>query len=519
MEEERKIEELLYKDEIESPRNIGDSFWKENALISAYPIEKMLNKIDSLRLNIPSLFKEQRSEIDISKLVAKFLRSHFSELYIASPRFHKNIPFELATIIKKLNEISYDFSITDLPNFTDLPKISYYVAECDEMQGAGFRRDPNEAAKIAVMEAIERRIFSFPKDEWFTRSKNPPRFQIMDIDISSYWLISGIDGGLPPKFNTLNEVIRNWVLGIDWFSQKPIWLPSQLVFLSRKSVGEDELSDKIIISPITSNGIAVGISLEDAIFKAILELVERDTFLTAWLNQKPPLRIFIKSIINSSYEELSEFILNFSRYNLELNILYIPTEFPLHCVISIIRDFSEVGPQVVLGGRSSFYIEEAIEKSIFEALAGYIFLRIKNQSGLIPPHIIKSPLPMTCSKPVSQQERRYYWGYGKNALNSIEWFIKGEEISIKEISRKGVDIHPKNALKELSNSFRERGYHIFYYTPPENTLKELNIWPMRVIIPELVPLYLNETEAPLHHPRLLQTKIEEISNLPIHPFP
>lgn len=71
----------------------------------------------------------------------------------------------------------------------------------------------------------------------------------------------------------------NWVWGYSFLQERPILVPEQLAYYSM-GCGHSFVFE-------TSNGCALGGSLEEAIFYGILEVVERDSFLMTWYAQLP----------------------------------------------------------------------------------------------------------------------------------------------------------------------------------------------------------------------------------------
>jgi ribosomal protein S12 methylthiotransferase accessory factor len=71
----------------------------------------------------------------------------------------------------------------------------------------------------------------------------------------------------------------DWVWGYSFLQERPILIPELLAYYSL-SCGHGFVSE-------TSNGCALGGSLEEAIFYGILEVVERDSFLMTWYAQLP----------------------------------------------------------------------------------------------------------------------------------------------------------------------------------------------------------------------------------------
>ncbi|QED48159.1 TOMM precursor leader peptide-binding protein [Cytobacillus dafuensis] len=79
------------------------------------------------------------------------------------------------------------------------------------------------------------------------------------------------------KFNPEKKI--DWVWGYSFLQERPILVPELLAYYSL-GCGQGFVYE-------TSNGCALGGSLEEAIFYGILEVVERDSFLLTWYAQLP----------------------------------------------------------------------------------------------------------------------------------------------------------------------------------------------------------------------------------------
>jgi ribosomal protein S12 methylthiotransferase accessory factor len=79
----------------------------------------------------------------------------------------------------------------------------------------------------------------------------------------------------------------DWVWGYSFMQERPILVPQQLAYYS-SGCGRGFVYE-------TSNGCALGGSLEEAIFYGIMEVVERDSFLMTWYARLPLPRLDIGS--------------------------------------------------------------------------------------------------------------------------------------------------------------------------------------------------------------------------------
>jgi len=75
----------------------------------------------------------------------------------------------------------------------------------------------------------------------------------------------------------------DWVSGYSVRRARPVWVPARHVFL-----GYDADAPYMYE---TSNGVAVGACLEEAMLHALLEVIERDAFLMTWYARQVPRRI------------------------------------------------------------------------------------------------------------------------------------------------------------------------------------------------------------------------------------
>jgi ribosomal protein S12 methylthiotransferase accessory factor len=142
--------------------------------------------------------------------------------------------------------------------------------------GAGPTRAGAKAA--AIGEAVERYSAAFVPEEELVPAT-----------------AAGLDGAVPPDSFALfsapqyagqafpfrpftNATKVSWVEGFSLPHGEPAYLPAQLVYLrdTRRTFGESP------IGYATSNGLACGPTLEEAVLSGLLEALERDAFLLAW---------------------------------------------------------------------------------------------------------------------------------------------------------------------------------------------------------------------------------------------
>ncbi|MGM0807135.1 MAG: TOMM precursor leader peptide-binding protein [Bacillota bacterium] len=102
----------------------------------------------------------------------------------------------------------------------------------------------------------------------------------------------------------------HWVWGYSLSEDRPILVPETFAYYSMGG-GEGFVYE-------TSNGCAVGGSLEEAILYGIFEIVERDAFLMTWYGELPIPRIDMKSIDDSELQLMVQRIQHVTGFEIHL---------------------------------------------------------------------------------------------------------------------------------------------------------------------------------------------------------
>ena len=184
-------------------------------------------------------------------------------------------------------------SVLDVPILPDDPTIFACTAlTCDPSRfrpgmqafpgnGAGFSRE--QARSAAIGEAIERYCSGFADPESLIFGTYKEVCQTHPtIHPSAYalFLPSQYSGLSLQPFNENTPIA--WVSGNSLKTGAPVLVPAGLVYLPYHPWFQGE---GFIAEP-TSNGLACGDSYEEAVFKGLCEVVERDAFMIMWLNRQ-----------------------------------------------------------------------------------------------------------------------------------------------------------------------------------------------------------------------------------------
>ena len=114
-----------------------------------------------------------------------------------------------------------------------------------------------------------------------------------------------------------------WVVARSLVSGDEVLVPAISVFMNYHAHANEEF-----LFPITSNGLATGRTLLEAVWNAANEVLERDAFMIAWLNRLPAQRFSARTHPDPNIAELAEL---YRRRGVEIRLYRLPTDH--HCSV------------------------------------------------------------------------------------------------------------------------------------------------------------------------------------------
>ncbi len=306
------------------------------------------------------------------------------------------------------------------------------------------------------------------------------------------------------RYKDHNEKL-NWIRGTSLITGKKIFVPAQLVFVPYKF----EKKESVINFPITT-GAALYHSLEKAILTGLLEVIERDAFMVNYLNK---LTRNLISITESKDKSLKKIASSLKRYNLELYLLDISTDIPVYSIMAIVVDRTGLGPAVSVGLKSDTSIKNAIIGATEECFHPRPWVRelMIKMSKKDLERIKKDRL-------VYERKNRALLWSSPEMIKKIDFFLAGSKKPIRDFPRKS------NNLKNLLKWFKREKMEVIYVDITLPSLKREGLRVVKVLVPCLQPLYLDdrfpcwEGERLWRVPQRIGLKpIKDIYTFP-HPF-
>jgi ribosomal protein S12 methylthiotransferase accessory factor len=386
--------------------------------------------------------------------------------------------------------------------------ISYYGAQS---VGSDFF-DAAEAYARMIGEELERYVWMHSDTVFARKSINTSYSHIRRRALNIFNLAGFSDEYRisEPRLQFTEETRFNWSLVRSLVQRRYIFCPTQL--LSAKYANQAKDTEPLLRWAVTT-GLATGMSIDEAITKGILEIIERDAFMITYLNKLTPPRYDLDALAkkDSRIRHLNNL---FKLHNIEAYVVALPTDLPAHVSCGILVDRTKHGPQLTVGASAGFSQKETIIKSLEEAV------EVRRHARQ---HVDRE---LPAKSQFSKFDRIVYWGKKKN-LNSIKFLLDGDFLQGDFPEEFKTSPAPWRSWRQLLvKKFKEKGYELVYSELTNaSDVKNTGLHTVVVVIPEMQPLHLYEA-APyfggerIHSvPKRLGYGVASELNTEPHPFP
>lgn len=380
--------------------------------------------------------------------------------------------------------------------------------------GNGSGRTAGEAFAAAVAEAVERYSACYTAGsgavvasarELGADAVAPERFALHSE------LQHAVPGFPYGRFTSDTRVA--WVRASALPSGDPAYLPAQLVYLAWcPRPGE------VRIGRSTSNGLAAHATVEEAVLRGSLELIERDAFMITWTA-----RLSWPQLAWEGNGRLEDFA---CRHLRPTGIRYAAVDlsafWKLPCVLGVAR--SEVPGEAPLGvgAAAAPTVEAVIEKALDEAV------RVRSWANAVrlrDPHGARAPSPERIR---NFDEHVAFYARDENASRAGFLDASGERRHIRDVPRlEGESVYAR--IEALCARLHADGASAYAVDVTAPDVRDAGLRVVRVVAPELCPLDVEHSARRLGGgrlydvPRRLGLRDEALSpdelNPDPHPFP
>jgi ribosomal protein S12 methylthiotransferase accessory factor len=399
----------------------------------------------------------------------------------------------LCGIVKECKRIHKDYSEPLLPYIFRAELANSLFLKSDSSKtslvasGKGFT--PEAARTSALGEAVERYSGSCwqPSQIRYARRDELPGRSLDPRDLVLY---------AADQYPTLryaayrDETVLGWVWGRTLGADGAIWLPAIGIFMSYDAREHSEF-----ICPITSNGLAAGESLEQALSKAALEVIERDAFMLCWMNRLPALRV---DVGDHPDRDLRELCAAYRRRGVEIELYRLPVDHSVPVLMALAVDSRSPGPAVVVGLGAHLDAAEAARAAVLETAQVRPALRIRMRSPEARERLkelLADPQRVT---DLEDHDLLYASGRMQSAFDFVRTDAVEPGCWISDTCDSA------ETLARLCAAMCTIGKEIHYVdlTPPDMAL--LGLHTVRAIIPDFQPIHFGAGEPRLGGSRLFE---------------
>ncbi len=314
------------------------------------------------------------------------------------------------------------------------------------------------------------------------------------------------------------DLPMNWVWGYSFLQERSILVPELLAYYSL-GCGDGFVYE-------TSNGCALGGSLEEAVFHGIMEVVERDSFLLTWYARLSLPRLDPESAGDEELQLMIDRVRTVAGY--ELHFFNSTMENGIPCILAIAKNTKEKGLNLICAAGAHLDPLRAVKSAIHELAAMMLTLDDKLEAGR------ENFLQMLQDSSLVRKMDDHGMIYGLPEAEKRLQFLLEDNRPLRTFSEEfkweGKHADLTEDLKDILQAFRQLNLDVIVVdqTTPETLRNSLHC--VKVLIPGMLPMTFGHhltritgLERVLKVPKLLgYTKqpltLEQLNPYP-HPFP
>ncbi len=278
------------------------------------------------------------------------------------------------------------------------------------------------------------------------------------------------------------DLAFHWVWAYSLGKQQPVLVPEQVAYYGVQTTRAE--SEHFLFE--TSNGCAVGSSLEDAIFHGLCEVIERDAFFLTWYAHLPVPAIDWRS---TSDLDLLLAIERSSRLTgFEFHALDCTTDIGLPTILMLAVNKEHRAPRVILGAGAHVNPDKALATACFETAS-----TIVGQKQRFPRETAKGQRLVLDSSLIMSIEDHVLAGAMPEAFQRFAFLLNErpactlqERFASHYARQPSLDLTEE--LRRVVAQVTKSGHDVIVVDQTAPELRDLNFFCVRVLVPGFVPL-------------------------------
>jgi ribosomal protein S12 methylthiotransferase accessory factor len=268
----------------------------------------------------------------------------------------------------------------------------------------------------------------------------------------------------------------NWVWGYSFLQERPILVPELLAYYSLGG------GDGFVYE--TSNGCALGGSLEEAIFHAILEVVERDSFLMTWYAQLPLPRLDLNSANDKELQLMVERVRVVAGY--DLYFFNSTMEHGIPSVWAVAKNRKQKGLNLICAAGAHPDPIRAVKSAIHELAGMMLVLDEKLEANR------KKYEKMLHDPLLVQQMEDHGMLYGLPEAEERLQFLLDDNRPLRtfeeEFERQTKSTDLTDDLRGILQKFRQLNLEVIVVDQTTPVIKRNGLYCVKVLIPGMLPM-------------------------------
>ena len=368
------------------------------------------------------------------------------------------------------------------------------IQEAGSLDAGGTALTLRDSRLRTLGEAAERYCLHFPDPDGLVMarhrdlarsSRSVVGFEYLDVFDHEELTTVGLDP-VTPDSNV------EWQVGVDLLTGKEVLLPAQQVWLTTPDHGTRWY-------PTTSNGTACAPSLEEALIGAITERIERDAVMRTWYRQLTPGGIRV-----GADDPLAKLVSSrFETAHRRIHFIEFETPVDLPVIGCVAVDRRDRPPRFTIAGDADLVADRAMQGALVESAQSWAYLK-----DLVANHRDRSIDP---DRIYSLEDNLLYYALPEQA-EDVAFLLDGNETD--RPTQENPTESPAETLAQLVEAVDQAGLTPIAVDVTTRDIKEVGLFVVRVVIPELLDLALPSL-PPVAHPALAGHRL---TTKP-HPYP
>ena len=379
--------------------------------------------------------------------------------------------------------------------------------------GAASSIDPKRAIMKAVGESIERYCPAHFNYEDFVLAAycDLDREAVRPSDFALFSERQYAEPDFPFARPTESTPMR-WDSAYSITHDRPVLIPASTIYIPYYF---DRLQEPQTHIPI-STGLACGSNLAPAVYKAILEVIERDAFMIMWQNQLPCPRIDLSTV----HDPFIESILDQAKtLPVECLAYLIPSDIDIPVILVLLRSTTGHLPHTVMGISVDLDPKKALMLALEEICLSWVGMK---RYALAE----KDFKPDKDYQNINNLDLHGLAHAAEPALVKSLHFINpsGRQISFQDINNY-FDENMVANVRHMVNKLNEKGLNVIVKDLTTDDINEVGFKVVRAVVPGMHPLDINHARRYLGGKRLYEVpcqmgwRSQPLTEQGVNPYP